>query len=173
MDIRPSTIADLGALLSLFAEARATIATLGIDQWQNGYPDRAVIEQDIRLGRSFTVTDGGALCGTFVIVEDGEPTYDCIFEGHWPTGDDSRDYIAVHRVAVSVSRRGRGISTAIMDFARARAAELGRSSVRIDTHRGNVVMQNMLKKHGFLPVGVIYLADGAERIAFERQISKE
>ena len=38
MIIRQATIQDTQALDALFAEARATIAALGIDQWQNGYP---------------------------------------------------------------------------------------------------------------------------------------
>ena len=169
MEIRKSTKHDLGDLLSLFDEARSTIATLGINQWQNGYPSREVVEEDIALARSYTVTDeGGALCGTFVLIEDGEPTYDKIFDGHWQTGDDSRNYVAIHRVAVSVRMRGKGISTAIIDHAAARARELGRASLRIDTHHGNVVMRRMLEKHGFAYCGVIYLESGDARVAYER-----
>ena len=169
MEIRKSTKHDMGDLLSLFDEARSTIATLGINQWQNGYPSREVVEEDIALARSYTVTDeGGILCGTFVLIEDGEPTYDKIFDGHWQTGDDSRNYVAIHRVAVSVRMRGKGISTAIIDHAAARARELGRAALRIDTHHGNVVMRRMLEKHGFAYCGVIYLADGNPRVAYEK-----
>ena len=165
MEIRKSTQHDMGDLLSLFDEARSTIAALGIDQWQNGYPSREVVEEDIALSRAYAVMDDGALCGTFVLIEDGEPTYDKIFEGHWPTGDDSQDYAAMHRVAISVRMRGKGISSAIIDYAVARARALGRASVRIDTHQGNVVMRRMLEKHGFVYCGVIYLTSGESRVA--------
>ena len=98
MEIRKSTQHDIGDLLALFDEARSTIATLGINQWQNGYPSREVVEEDIALARSYAVTDeGGALCGTFVLIEDGEPTYDTIYDGHWRTGDDSRNYVAISK----------------------------------------------------------------------------
>ena len=40
MKFRRTEPRDLPALLDLFAEARGTIAKLGIDQWQDGYPYR-------------------------------------------------------------------------------------------------------------------------------------
>ena len=168
MSIRTSTITDLNDLMPLFDEARRTIAALGIDQWQDGYPSRSVIEEDIALGRSYVVEIEAKICGSFVLVEDGESAYDRIDDGHWLTGDDSQDYVAIHRVAISVAKRGSGISTAILDFAAARAEALGRASLRIDTHRGNVVMRRMLEKHGFIHCGTIHLENGDPRVAYEK-----
>ena len=168
MEIRKTTTADEEALAALFGEARATIAQLGIDQWQNGYPSLAVIRNDSALARSYAVTDGEQLIGTFVLIEDGEPTYDTIYGGDWKTGNDNNSYLAIHRVAVSVRMRGKGISTAILNYAERRARALGRVSLRIDTHEGNVVMRRMLEKHGFLLCGVIYLENGDPRVAYEK-----
>lgn len=168
MEIRKTTTADEEALAALFCEARATIAQLGIDQWQNGYPSLAVIRNDSALARSYAVTDGEQLIGTFVLIEDGEPTYDTIYGGDWKTGNDNNSYLAIHRVAVSVRMRGKGISTAILNYAERRARALGRVSLRIDTHEGNVVMRRMLEKHGFLFCGVIYLENGDPRVAYEK-----
>lgn len=173
MTIRHTTPNDLIALDALFAEARGTIAALGIDQWQNGYPSRDVIAEDISLGRSYAVTDGdGGLVATFVLMER-EPTYDRIEGGSWLTGDTARDYLAMHRVAVAVSHRGQGIPDEIVRFATARAKEQGRRSIRIDTHEGNAVMRRMLEKRGFLHCGTIYLTDGAPRVAYERPLVEE
>ena len=168
MEIRKTTTADEGALEALFGEARATIAQLGIDQWQNGYPSLAVIRNDSALARSYAVTDGEQLIGTFVLIEDGEPTYDTIYGGDWKTSNDNNSYLAIHRVAVSVRMRGKGISTAILNYAERRARALGRASLRIDTHEGNVVMRRMLEKHGFVLCGVIYLESGEARVAYEK-----
>jgi GNAT superfamily N-acetyltransferase len=170
MIIRQATIHDTAALEALFAEARATIAALGIDQWQNGYPALSVIGEDITLGRSFVVEVEGRVVGTFVLILDGEPTYDRIFDGAWPTGNSDR-YVAIHRVAISVICRGQGLSTAILEYAAQAARDLGRASLRIDTHRGNIVMRRMLEKHGFAHCGTIYLQDGDERVAYEKILS--
>ena len=170
MDVRKCVREDIPALMEIFEEARGTIAALGINQWQNGYPNIPVIEEDIRLCRSYCVTLDSEVCGTFALLDDGEPTYDKIFDGHWKSGDENQNYIAIHRVAVAVSARGSGVSTKIIDFAAESARALGRDSLRIDTHRGNVVMRRMLEKHGFEYCGIIYLASGDERVAYEKMI---
>ena len=134
-----------------------------------------MIEKDIALSQSrVVVTDGGVctacgrlggqVCATFALIFDGEPTYNKIYDGEWRT-EDSDSYIAIHRVAISVAMRGRGIAGEIMSYAADTARALGRKSLRIDTHRGNVVMRKMLEKQGFTYCGIIYLADGAERVA--------
>ena len=112
-------------------------------------------------------TSDGAVVGTFVLILDGEPTYDRIYDGQWGTGD-TNCYVAIHRVAVSVARRGSGISTAIINYAAEVACSMGRASLRIDTHRGNAVMRRMLEKHGFAHCGSIYLENGDHRVAYEK-----
>ena len=167
INIRKNTVDDLDALMPIFDEARGTIAALGIDQWQNGYPSREVILADIAKEYSYGVEMDGDVCATFALIDDGEPTYDRIYEGEWLTGE-SRAYLAIHRVAISVVKRGQGIASAIVAYAAARAVMLGRRSLRIDTHRGNVVMRRMLEKNGFCYCGIIYLQNGDERVAYEK-----
>ena len=170
LEIRKTTEGDLGALMPIFDEARATIAALGIDQWQNGYPNREVILADIKKQQSYCVICDGEIIGTFALIEDGEPTYDNIFDGKWLTGDGREQYFAIHRVAISVKSRGKGISTAIIEYCACLAGESNKISLRIDTHRGNIVMRKMLEKHGFIHCGTIYLESGDERVAYEKQL---
>lgn len=160
---------NLPEIMGIFAEARQTIASLGINQWQNGYPNEQIVEEDIAKSRSYSVIDD-TICGTFVVILDGEPTYDKIYDGNWLTGNDRADYMAIHRVAVSVRSRGKGVSTEIINFATNLARDNGRSSLRIDTHEGNIVMRKMLEKHGFIYCGIIYLEDGESRVAYEKLI---
>ena len=86
--IRKATISDLDGIMAVIEEARGTIAALGIDQWQDGYPQREIIEADIRSGVSFCIenTDTGEILSTFAVFEDGEVLYDRIFYGAWKTG---------------------------------------------------------------------------------------
>ena len=165
MIIRKSTYNDLDNLMEIFNEARKTIAALGIDQWQNGYPSYDVIYEDISLGRSYLVEVDGEVCGTFVLIDDGEPTYNEIYEGTWLKNEE---YVAIHRVAISVKKRGTGISAAIMDHAKDYALSLNRYDLRIDTHKGNKVMRRMLEKQGFTHRGTIYLESGDHRVAYEK-----
>lgn len=165
MNIHLAQPKDLTSLLKLFEEARKTIATLGIDQWQDGYPSETVIKEDIANHRCYVIERDGILQGTFVLVEQ-EPDYDKIYEGQWQT----EAYIAIHRVAMSVAARGTGITDGIIRYASDHAKNLGRTSLRIDTHRGNLPMRRMLEKHGFQHRGQIFLKDGAPRVAYEKSL---
>ena len=167
--ITKSTHEDIPSLLSLFAEARATIATLGIDQWQNGYPTDTVIREDILRGESYVYKRDGELLATFVLMDRSEPTYNVIYDGEWLTGQ-SAGYCAVHRVAIALRARGQGIATELLDFCARRALSCGKRSLRIDTHEGNLVMRRMLEKNGFCHCGSIRLSDGAWRVAYEKML---
>jgi GNAT superfamily N-acetyltransferase len=173
MNIRTTTPKDIDAVMTVIEEARTTIAALGINQWQNGSPNRVMITEDMALGQGRVVTDDeGAVIGTFALIYTGEPTYQTVYDGGWRTSDLDADgsiaYIAIHRVAVSVAHRGSGISTAIIAYAEEFARILGKSSLRIDTHEGNVIMRRMLEKHGFVACGTIFLQNGDPRVAYEK-----
>lgn len=172
MTIRTTTPKDIDAVMAIIEEARGTIAALGINQWQNGTPNRAMITEDMALGQGRVVTVDEQVAGTFALIYTGEPTYDTIYNGAWRAPDRAPDgsvaYIAIHRVAISVAHRGSGISSAMMEYAESYARILGKSSLRIDTHEGNLVMRRMLEKHGFTPCGTIYLQNGDPRVAYEK-----
>ena len=172
MTIRKTTKEDLGAVMPIFAEARASIAELGIDQWQDGYPARSDIEADIENGVSWCVELEGEIVGSFALILDGEPLYDVIEDGEWLTDSDSREakYAAIHRITIKRAKRGSGISTAVVKFALAFAEVNGKGSVRVDTHYGNVIMRRMLEKHGFRECGRIYLANGDPRVGYEHTV---
>ena len=175
MLIRATTPADVPAVMEIIEEARRTIAALGIDQWQNGSPNRTMIACDVEKGQGRVVEREEKVVGTFAVIDDGEPVYDVIEDGAWLTPD--RDaagnwaYIAIHRVAISLSHRGSGISTAMIRHAEDSARSLGRSSLRIDTHEGNVVMRRMLERHGFVRCGIIHLENGDPRVAYEKIVA--
>ena len=172
MTVRPVRPEEAERVGEIFDEARGTIAALGIDQWQNGYPDRRIALEDAEAGRSFAVTPDGDphfIAGVFTLVPDGEPTYDVIEDGAWLTGNENRRYMTVHRIAVDLRYRGSGAASRLMAFAEERASDAGLLSVRVDTHEGNAVMRRMLEKNGYTPCGIIHLTDGARRIAYEKR----
>ena len=160
---------EVDSVIRILSEARARIGGLGIDQWQSGYPSREVVVEDIALSRSFAARDeDGSLCGVFAVIEDGEPTYDKIYDGAWLT--EGMPYLAVHRVAVASDKLRRGVASGIMRYAEQRAETLGMASVRIDTHEGNIPMRGMLERGGYVYCGSIYLAGGEHRVAYEKRL---
>ena len=103
--IRLAVQEDMTAIMSVFAQARAAIAALGIDQWQDGYPTEAHIDADIEKGYAYVLCTGGMVQGYFAMIGDPEPTYARIYDGAWLTDGA---YTTVHRVAMSDALRGKG-----------------------------------------------------------------
>ena len=82
-----------------------------------------------------------------------------ITDGAWL--DDS-PYGVVHRIATDGSVKGAG--SFCLNWAYEQCGHM-----RIDTHGDNKVMQNMVKKLGFVHCGTIYVEeDDNPRLAFEK-----
>ena len=171
-EIRKTAYADIPAVMTLFDKARQTMAALGIDQWQDGYPFESNIRADVSHGESYVVLCDGHIAATFMCMTRPEPTYRKI-DGAWRS---DKPYATVHCITVSPDARrsahsadgGKSISAEIMDFVKAKAArENLTGGIRIDTHTGNVPMRKMLEKQDFVYCGVIWLESGAERVAYQ------
>nr|WP_122012105.1 GNAT family N-acetyltransferase [Maliibacterium massiliense] len=159
MQIRKTTMDDLPDVMALFAAARAFMRAHGNPhQWGTHHPTRALIAQDIAQGKSYVCTHQGVIVGTFYFAVEEEPTYARIAQGAWLC---DAPYGVVHRIAAVQGTRG--VASFCLTWAFARCG-----NVRIDTHRDNLPMQGALAKNGFVRCGVIHLADGAERIAYQR-----
>ena len=167
MTIRLAEKRDVDRIMQIIADARESIGRLGIDQWQYGYPTRDIVKEDISLSRSFVVCDCDQICATFALMMNGEPTYKKIYCGSW-IGDG--EYLALHRIAIESSFRGKGIAEEIVEFLSKYANENGYVSVRVDTHTGNLPMRRMLEKNGFEYCGTIHLLDGQSRVAYEKLV---
>lgn len=159
--IRHATSSDIDVLLCLADEARAIMRASGnMGQWVNGYPSRQVLLRDVELEASYLVLDGnGQPVGAFAFLPGPEPTYARIEGGQWL--DDNAPYHVIHRIASRAHCHG--VLKAIIDWCAAVDANL-----RIDTHSDNVIMRHLLPRLGFTYCGIIYLADGDERLAFQR-----
>ena len=168
MIIRIAEKKDIDRIMQIIADARESIGKLGIDQWQYGYPTRDLIKEDVDLSRGYIVEDDGEVVATFAMLCDGEPTYKKIYCGAWLS---EGKYIALHRIAISSDRRGKGIADEIISFLSDSALKIGAGSIKVDTHTGNMPMRKMLEKHGFEHCGTIYLQDGQARVAYEKLIN--
>lgn len=160
---------DLPGMLALVGQARAYIATLGIDQWQDGYPSEDILAEDIQLGRIYVYDDDGAIASITVMTEQPEPIYDTL-EGEWQSNEP---YLTIHRMALDDAHRHGGLAAKIVEQAVSMAKSMRLSAVRADTHRGNAVMRRFLEKSGFSERGIVTYemkAGDPLRVAYERLI---
>lgn len=162
--IRIATKQDIENLLALYEQARAFMGHNGLAQWQGGYPQKEIVENDVSAGHTRVFEENGEILGCAAFI-DREPDYDVIYDGKWKTHGR---FIAVHRVAVGARRKG--IASAFFKEALREAGRKGFASVRIDTHKDNAPMRAALEKNGFTYCGNIRLSrDGEWRVAYEKE----
>ena len=161
--VRKAVMDDLPEIEKIYAYARSFMASTGNpNQWGTTHPATSQLEQDIEQGRLNVVQDTAGIHGVFYFWIGPDPTYGQIFDGGWHSEED---YGTIHRIAGDGSG---GILRSAVEYCSKQIRYL-----RIDTHEDNRVMQNALKKLGFVPCGTIYVSDGTPRIAYDRLPKKK
>ncbi len=162
---------DIPAIMSVVKDAQEYLFEQGIDQWQDGYPDKKQIELDITNDESYVVKDSSAaILGTTVLSTRIESTYNKI-EGNWMTSSNEK-YGVIHRLAVGKQFRKLGVAKFVFQVCEAKLLEANIESMRIDTHEENKGMQKLITGLGYKYCGVIYLDNGDKRLAYEKVFSQ-
>ena len=162
--IREAKPTDMDAIMQVMDSAKKIMRQSGnMRQWGDGYPSEAVISADIEKNGGFVIEEANTVVGYFAFLPSPEPTYLKIYDGNWL--DEVKPYHVIHRIASYPDVHG--IFSSIMDFSFAHD-----NNIRIDTHRDNHIMQHNIEKYGFTYCGIIYLANGDERLAFQKQLEE-
>lgn len=155
--VRKAVWADLPRMEEIYAYAREFMARTGNpNQWGKSHPPVSQLEQDIEKGDLYVITEEDRIHGVFYFFIGEDPTYGVMDGGSWRS---DTPYGTIHRIAGDGSG---GILKTAVAFCAGQISHL-----RIDTHEDNHVMQGALEKQGFSKRGIIYLADGAPRIAYD------
>lgn len=139
----------------------------GSNQWQDGYPNPDVIQNDIEKNAGFVMTEDATIIGYSAILINDEPQYQKI-EGSWLTNDD---FVVFHRVAISETHLGKGLAKKLMNFIEDFAISNGIYSVKADTNFDNIAMMAIFEKMGYSYRGEVYFR-GSARKAYEKLIVK-
>lgn len=159
---------QLERIIEIFNIGRETMRNSGnMSQWINGYPSKELLLSDIQKNQLFIVYDDSVentenlslenIHAVFAFIIGDDPTYSYIENGKWP---NSNPYGTIHRIASDGTQKG--ILKNTVEFCLNKI-----STLRIDTHADNKIMQNAVKKCGFIQAGIIYVEDGSPRVAFQ------
>lgn len=157
--IRKAIESDLLEIKSIVDKARELMKSSGnVNQWVDGYPSNEVLLSDIRNGNAYLLLRENKAVAYFTMVDGPDPTYNLITKGSW-LNDNS--YGVLHRIASNGEVKG--VFKEILLYASEHY-----SNIRIDTHHDNKIMQRLLEQNGFVYCGIIFLADGSPRLAYQR-----
>ena len=191
MTIRQASEGDIPAIMPVLEAARGIMRSSGnMHQWDDGYPGEDAVLADIAAGAGYVVTEGYPTCADrvpcadpddrrpaqagsqaaaesdrvvayFAFIPSPEPTYNAIYGGEWL--DVNRPYHVIHRLGSLPDVHG--VFRTVMDWSFSRDG-----NIRIDTHRDNSIMRHCIGSYGFTYCGIIYLASGDERLAYQKII---
>ena len=160
--VRDALPEDLVRIEEIYAYARAFMASHGNpNQWGKTNPPHDWLVDDIEKKLLHVIEDESGIHGVFYFYIGEDPTYGVIEDGAWHS---NATYGTIHRIA---SDGCGGIQRTAVVFCKGFS-----NHIRIDTHHDNIVMQNAVAKLGFVRSGIIHLANGSPRIAYELNIEK-
>ncbi len=159
MEIRRAIVNDYPIILTLYEKARLFMAEhQNPHQWGTSRPSKEEIYLDIEKGQHYVCIEEDQIVATFFYSLGQDKTYDNIYNGQWLCEEP---YGVVHRITSDGSVKGAASFCLQWAFDQCK-------NLRIDTHKDNYIMQNLLKKNGFHYCGIIICEDNTERLAYQK-----
>lgn len=157
---------ELTDVMELIGRVVPRMRESGNLQWDDHYPNDFAFISDIEKGLLWVAEIDGKIVGIAAITTDQAPEYADV---GW---DITETAIVVHRLAVDLAYRGRGIAAALMQQAESLASQRGIQAVRVDTNTENQATQKLLPKLGYVCAGEIGLAfrPGLRFLCYEKRV---
>ncbi|MGI6125024.1 MAG: GNAT family N-acetyltransferase, partial [Acetivibrionales bacterium] len=67
MEFRNATLADIDRILEIIKQAKEYLRNAGVNQWQNDYPDRNILESDIDRKIGYVLINDAAIVATVAV----------------------------------------------------------------------------------------------------------
>ncbi|MDG1188961.1 MAG: hypothetical protein P8N00_00300, partial [Flavobacteriales bacterium] len=103
MNIRKAKTNELNQIMGVYHSCVKGMIDLGIDQWDESYPNREVIEKDIEIGDYYVGIINDEIVSGIKIDTKQDPTYLAI---DWQ--DKTNNFMVVHRLCVKTSVWSKG-----------------------------------------------------------------
>lgn len=157
MTISLSEKHQLDEIYSLTNSCAANLISKGVYQWNENYPPKSKLAEDISRGELYCITNDDKIIGIIVITEKEDIEYKNI---DWLTPQGSSLYI--HRLAVHPNHQGKGYAKELMDFAESFAKSMDYASVRLDTFSKNLKNNLFYKNRGYKQLSDVFFPNQSE-----------
>ncbi len=163
LSFRKAAMEETDRIFQIILQAKEQMRRLNSRQWQDGYPAREDIVQDIKNGYGYVFCQDDTVVAYGAISFDGEGAYNSI-DGKWLS---DLPYVVVHRLAVADEMKQRGMATLFMREVESLSLNNRVYSFRVDTNFDNHYMHKMLDRLKFTYCGEIEFNHG-RRMAYEK-----
>ena len=155
--IRKAVLSDLKNVFDIYLKAIEKLRSLGIEQWDDIYPDLDTIKNDIERGEMYIMPLNGHVAACGVINRECEG-----YEGgNWKYGSNFR---VIHRLCVNVDFQSMGIGKKMLQCLEDEIRKMKFDSVRIDVLPNNKRAVELYKNFGYADVGKVEYRKGVFRL---------
>ena len=138
--VRVALPPDARAVEEMLREAARWVDALGVVMWDEGELDSSRIAREVADGQFFVAEVDGTIAGAIRFQLE-----DRLFWPDVPQGDSA----FVHRLVVAREFKGRGVSTALLDWSVERAQTMGRRFLRLDCDAERAKLRALYERCGF------------------------
>lgn len=167
--IRKAGPKDLNEIKNLTEACAEALQKQNIFQWNENYPSRKKLKNDIQRGELFVYEIENRIIVIMVLTPKMDVVYQYI---NWLTEPGNNLY--VHRLATHPNYWGKGYARKMMDYAEEFAKNKKFISVRLDTFSKNLRNQKFYENRGYTKLGDVYFPHKNEAPfhCYEKLISK-
>lgn len=146
---------DLPSLMNLYRAATQHMNALGILQWDEIYPDKQTVGEDIARGEMIVGRVDGKIAVAFSLQTCAEGDYE---PADWRYLEPR--FVVLHRLCVQPEFQGRGIAREAMDYLEQMVQQRGIYAIRLDAFSCNPVALRLYESRGFEKAGEIQYRKG-------------
>lgn len=163
-DFRLADVSDFAAVQSLFKLAISKMQAEQIDQWDEVYPDQAILAADIDRRQMYLLVIDGVIAAAIVLNEYQDEEYAA---GDW---NFLNGRIAViHRLCVHPVFQDAGIGKRTIQLAEEILASQGYAAIRLDSFLENPKALRLYRRLGYRPAGTVRFRKGKFQL-FEKML---
>lgn len=155
LEYRLGIMADLQEICSIVKSAIVHMNQQNIFQWDNIYPDEAILQQDIEKQQLFVGIIGNQIAVFYVLNQECDEEYK---NGKWKY--EHASYYVIHRLCVNPVFQNQGIGMRTMEHIEREAASLGIQSLRLDAFTENPYALKLYDKLHYNTVGFAHWRKG-------------
>ncbi len=165
MILRKAVQSELQSIWGIIQYAIEQRRLDGSDQWQNGYPNKTTLREDLDSGYAYVLVEEETILAYAAIIFGKEEAYENI-TGQWLTHGD---YAVLHRVASSPKAKGKKAATRLFQLTEKLCIDHNIHSIKVDTNFDNTPMLKILTNLGYTYCGEVFFQN-APRKAFEKVV---
>jgi ribosomal protein S18 acetylase RimI-like enzyme len=155
LTFKKATLEDLNEVYQVIQNAIIEMKRDNIPQWDDQYPNRDILKEDIEKEQLYIVTLNSSIITVYVLNEEYDEQYR---NGNWSS--DKLSFRIIHRLCVNPNYQNMGLGGKVLNHIEQELKDNGIQSVRLDVFSKNPFALRLYEKLGYQKVGEAYWRKG-------------